>query len=256
MLHLYLISEYRTNTHRPIKNLFRRGNAGDHQPDTHVTPSPDRNTAGSDGKVLSSRPSTWASREARESRSARFQEDEMNLVGELDQLIRLKTASPTYVVKRLADLPSDLNDVYRERLLKAARLAIEVAYAEYERDSKTGWENLPGDSAFDRMSHMPFAEVRDFQKYVDEVNAVVYQLSNMTLGVGFFEAAAVDCKRAQESADKATMSIALEVARAQMVEIRWAVERKCMYWAAVAMMNARIDSRVDDTGHAGGSGIA
>jgi hypothetical protein len=84
---------------------------------THLTPSPERRTAVSDRKTLSPRPFTWASREAREARSARFQETEIDLVDEIDQLIRVKTASPTYALKWFATLSPDLNDVYRGRLL-------------------------------------------------------------------------------------------------------------------------------------------
>lgn len=54
----------------------------------------------------------------------------MDLVDEIAQLIRVKTASPTYALKRLAALPPDLNDVYRGRLLDTAKAATEVAYAE------------------------------------------------------------------------------------------------------------------------------
>jgi hypothetical protein len=73
-------------------------------------------------------------------------------VDEIDQLIRVKTASPTYALKRFATLSPDLNDVYRGRLLETARVAIEVAYAEYERARMTGWKNLLGDTAFSWMS--------------------------------------------------------------------------------------------------------
>jgi hypothetical protein len=174
----------------------------------------------------------------------------MELVDEIGQLIRVRTASPTYALKRLAALSPDLNDVYRGRLLETAKSAVEVAYAEFERARKTGWENLAGDWAFTLMSWMPFAEVRDFRKYVDEVKVAAEDLDDSTLGFGFFEAAAVDCRRARESVGKATGGIVDKAA--QVSEIRWVIERKCMYCAAIDMM----DARIGEAGRAEASGEA
>jgi len=177
----------------------------------------------------------------------------MDLVDELGQLIRVKTASPTYSLKRLAALPPDLNDVYRGRLLEAAKAAVEVAYAEFERARKTGWENYLGDLAFARMSWMPFAEIRDFQKYVNEVDVAAEDLGDSTFGFGVLEAAAVDCRRARGSVGKTADGILKGgVEAAQLAEIRWVVERKCMYWAVVAML----DARIEEAGRAEGSGGA
>lgn len=122
-----------------------------------------------------------------------------------------------------------------------------------ERARTTGWKNLPGDQVFPRMSWIPFAEDRSFQKYVDMVNVLAEDLDDSASGLGFFEAAAVECRRARESVGKATDDVVKGGAEAaQMVEIRWFIERKCMYWAAVAM----VDARLEEAGCAGGSGEA
>lgn len=208
-----------------------------------------------DGKTLSPRPSSWASREAREARSARFQESEIELMDEIEQLIRVKTASPTYALKRFATVSPDLNDVYRGRLLETAKVAIEVAYAEYERARTTGWKSLQGDIAFSWMSWIPFCEIRDFQKYVKGVNTAAEELVDSTMGFEFFEQAGLDCRCAKESVGKATdciivNDIVVDVVKVQMAEIGWMIERKCIYWAAAAMM----DARIEEAGRAGVSG--
>ena len=172
---------------------------------------------------------------------------------EIDQLIRVKTGSPTYALKRFAALSPDVNGVYRGRLLETARVAIEVAYAEYERARTTGCKCLPGDTAFSWMFWIPFGETRDFQRYVKEINTAAEELDDSTMGFGFFEQAELDYRCAKESVGKATdciivNGIVVDVVKAQMAEIGWMIERRCMYWAAAAMM----DARIEEAGRAGG----
>jgi hypothetical protein len=81
-------------------------------------------------------------------------------------------------------------------------VAIDVAYAEYERARTTGWKDLLGDTAFSWMSWIPFGEIRDFQKYVKEVNTAVEELVDSTMDFAFFEQAELDCRCAKESVGK------------------------------------------------------
>jgi hypothetical protein len=72
------------------------------------------------------------------------------------------------------------------------------------------------------------------------------------MGFGLFEQAELDCRCAKESVGKATdciivNDIVVDFVRAQMAEIGWMIERKCIYWAAAAMM----DAQIEEAGRAG-----
>jgi hypothetical protein len=133
--------------------------------------------------------STKASREARVAKSTRFQEDDIILVREISDLIALNTASPKYVLARIDALPSDLSDWHRKALLKAAREAVEVAYSAFDRARSAGREKMPEDAAFERMSRLPFADVRDFETYAFEVGITARELKESVLGFGILEVA-------------------------------------------------------------------
>lgn len=199
--------------------------------------------------MLSPRPPTWASRETRESGNAHLPEDKAELLDVVDGLIKLETASPTLALKWLTYL-SSLSDAHRQRLLTTARSAVETAYIAYDRVRSSGCEKMPDDMIFRRMSLIFFDKVRDFKKYVFAVDTEAGDLEDSTRGFGFFKAAALDWTSALDSVRKAASKAESGSAKVEMAEIVWAVERKCMYWAAVDMMRARIK----EAGHAEGSG--
>jgi hypothetical protein len=200
--------------------------------------------------------STKVSREARVAKSTRFPEDDIILVREISDLIALNTASPKYVLARIDALPSDLSDWHRKALLKAAREAVEVAYSAFDRARSAGREKMPEDAAFERMSRLPFADVRDFETYTFEVGITARELKESVLGFGILEVALFHSKGAENYIRDISSRTKWGGTVAQDKEIWWAVERKCMYWAAVAMMEARLEARVDDVSPDRGSGTA
>lgn len=212
---------------------FNRSNTSNRKYRTnplHITPPLEGETPSpSDGKFLSPRPSSWASREAREARSARFQENAEDALVEICSLIGLETASPTYTLSRLANLQSDLHEVHRRRLLETARSAVESAYREFDRARRAGEEKIPEDQAFLCMCFIPFAELRDFDRYVYKVVSMAEDLHDSVSELGIFAASAPDCRRALEGLRTVRDQAVGGSAETEMAEIRWAVERKCMY---------------------------
>jgi hypothetical protein len=180
----------------------------------------------------------------------RFQEDVDAIVPEICNLIDLRTASPTHFLRLLATMPSNLHEV-RRTLLRAARSAVGVAYGEFSlarsAAARQGTSDRPSSNW---MFRIPFADVRDFKGYVNEVNEQAENLNDSMRGFGFFDVAEPDCRRATERLRVAYDGIVPGSAAAELAEIRWAVERKCMYWAAVTMMKARIG----EDAHVGGPG--
>jgi hypothetical protein len=168
----------------------------------------------------------------------RFQENVDDIVADLCSLIDLRTEIPTYFLRRLADLPPALPDVHRRTLLRTARSAVGVAYGEFARARSAAREgHMP---ARIQMFRIPFPDVRDFTDYVGEVIDLAENLNDSVRGFGFFDVAGTDCRRAMDYLRVAHGGIVPESAAAEMAEIRWAVERKCMYWSAVTMMRARV----------------
>jgi hypothetical protein len=228
-----------------FKKFFRRADtiADERRQDTlppQTTPQPERQTEDS-------------SREPREPRRVRFQEDVDAIVPEICNLIGLRTASPTHFLRLLATLPSNLHEVHRRTLLRAARSAVGVAYGEFSlARSAAARQGTSDRSSSNWMFRIPFADVRDFKGYVNEVNEQAENLNDSMREFGFFDVAEPDCRRATERLRVAYGGIVPGSATAELAEIRWAVERKCMYWAAVTMMEARIG----EAAYAGGSGQA
>jgi hypothetical protein len=165
----------------------------------------------------------------------RFQENVDDIVVDLCSLIDLRTEIPTYFLRRLADLPPALPDVHRRTLLRNARSAVEVACSEFTRARSAARGNMPTRIQTFRI---PFGDVRDFKEYVQEVNDLAENLNDSMRGFGFFDVAEPPCRRAMESVRIAFGRIVPGSVETEMAEIRWAVERKCMYWAAVTMMKA------------------
>jgi len=110
---------------------------------------------------------------------------------------------------------------------------------------------MPEDAALERMCRLPVADVREFEAYVSEVASMAGEMKESVLGFEFFEAAELHSKSADHSVKKAMEWIERGGVAAESTEIRWAVERRCMYWAAVAMIDARIDARVGVVGPGG-----
>jgi hypothetical protein len=105
-----------------------------------------------------------------------------------------------------------------------------------------------------RTSRLPFADMRDFETYAFEVGIAARELRESVLGFGILEVALFHCKGAENYMEEISSGTKWGGTIAQEREIQWAVERKCMYWADVEMMDARLDARVDDLGPGGASG--
>ena len=170
----------------------------------------------------------------------RLQEDVEDVVVEICGLIKLPTDSPAGFIRRLATLPSNLHETHRRTLLKAAKTAVELAYIEFDITRSACRQRMPENRVSTWISRIPFADVRDFKECIYEVIDLAERLKDSTIGFGFFEVVEPVCRRATESVRISFGRIVPEIGKAEMVEIRWAVERECMYWAAVTMIRARI----------------
>ena len=97
-----------------------------------------------------------------------------------------------------------------------------------------------GGATFDPAPKIPFADVTDLQTFAHATKAVAGELANSVSNFDAIRGARSSLKRAAEVLETVAEDIARGGARAEMKEVCWAVERKCMYWDAVAMMDARI----------------
>jgi ATP phosphoribosyltransferase regulatory subunit HisZ len=158
-------------------------------------------------------------------------------------LIKLQAASPVRKLKLLAGLETrlKLNEVHRAHLLDSAKLAVQVVYGEFKRARHAARQRTAkgGESSiFAPTIHL--ADIRDLRTFVDKSLLLTERLENGVSSFGALQHPSAHYKPAAEGLKTVVESLARGGPEAEMMEIRWMVERKCMYWDAVAMMNARI----------------
>jgi hypothetical protein len=159
-------------------------------------------------------------------------------------LIKLQAASPVRTLKLFAGLGTrlKLNEVHRAHLLDSAKLAVQAVYGEFERARHAARQRTSkgGESSvFAPTIHL--ADIRDLRTFVDKSLLLTERLENGVSSFGALQYPSAHYKLAAEGLKAVVESLARGGPEAEMMEVRrWIVERKCMYWDAVAMMNARI----------------
>jgi hypothetical protein len=134
----------------PFKELFGRRSSGERKNRTnrsHATPSPEQETTSSNGKSPRLGPFSWGSRAARDlTGGASPSQSEAKTILEVGDLIKCRTASPVYTLQRLDGLESLLktNDLHRGNLLETARLAVQVAYGDFDRARNAARQRMSG----------------------------------------------------------------------------------------------------------------
>ena len=237
----------------PVKNFFSRSSTAERKDKT----SPLRAASSSEQEAVISPPKSplpllrTFPRAPRRSRhlaaGARTSESTLKAVLELGDLIKLQTANPQHTLQRLAacNVEFGLSDAHRAYLLETAKLAVRVAHSEFNRASHAVRQRAcrgegDGGAAFEPAPRIPFADVTDLQTFARATKAVADELANSVSNFDAIRGARLSLKRAAEVLETVTKDVTRGGARAKMKEVFWAVERKCMYWDAVAMMDARI----------------
>jgi hypothetical protein len=176
----------------------------------------------------------------------------MKAVLELGDLIKLQTASPMHTLKRLSawDNQHRLNDAHRAHLLDTAKLAVQVAHSEFNRASRAAQQRAwrGGGGALDPAPTIQFPDVTDLQNFANAAKGVVGEQASSLSNFSFSRGASLQLKRAADVLETVAGDVARGGAAAEIQDIGWAVERKCMYWDAVAMM----DARIGEVGRVGG----
>ena len=179
-------------------------------------------------------------------------QSEMKLIFELGDLIKLQAASPVYTLQQLAKLEAVLkyNDTHRKHLLETAKLAVQIAHSEFTRARHAARQRTSkgGGEAINPAPTIHLADIKDLRKYAERSLRLTERLETSHANFGALQHIRVHHRHAVEGFKAVIASVVRGGPESEMMEIRWAVERKCMYWDAVAMMKARIGeaARVDE----------
>lgn len=177
-------------------------------------------------------------------------QSQADAIREICELVELWTASSTFTLERLAILDFDLNKWQRNQLLTTARQAVAAAWREYVHTQHKARDGLAKDVALQRMSQVPFPHVQDFRQYIRAVKAQCTELSLATADFAAFGDIASSVRSVEEELRKVELLTQRGRRQTDVQELQWLVGRKCTYWAAVEMMNARVkdwhDMRNDD----------
>jgi hypothetical protein len=227
----------------PIKEYFDRRRSGERKNGRnrpHATPSPEQQTTSLNEKSPRLGTFSWASRGARDlTGGASPGQSEAKTILEVGDLIKCRTASPVYTLQRLDALESLLktNDLHRGNLLETAKLAVQVAYSDFDRARQAARQRMSGKEP-PLMIHL--ADISDLRTYVETAEVLTEELETGMLYSGALRHLGAHYRYVAEALKVVLQSVARGGADAEMTELRWTVERKCMYCDAVAMLNARI----------------
>ena len=215
---------------------------------SHVTLSPEQEATSSSGKSPLLHPFSWTPRTTKGFvGGASPSESEIRTILELGDLIKCQTANPVHTLQRLDGLESLLktNVLHRGNLLETANLAVQVAYSDFDRSRHAARQRMSGKEPAPTI-HL--ADIRDLRTYVDTSLLLTKELENSMSNCGALQHLTLHYRYAAEGLKVVVKNVARGGADAELMEIRWTVERKCMYWDAVAMMDARIGEagRVDE----------
>jgi hypothetical protein len=215
---------------------------------SHVTLSPEQEATSSSGKSPLLHPFSWTPRTTKGFvGGASPSQSQIGSIIELGHLIKCQTANPVHTLQRLDGLESLLktNGLHRGNLLETAKLAVQVAYSDFDRARHAARQRMSGKEPAPTI-HL--ADIRDLRTYVDTSLLLTKELENSMSNCGALQHLVLHYRYAAEGLKVVVKNVARGGADAELMEIRWTVERKCMYWDVVAMMDARIGEadRVDE----------
>lgn len=167
-------------------------------------------------------------------------QSQADTIREICELMELRTASSTFVLKHLSNLDFDLNKWQRNQLLATARQAVAKAWREYVHTQHKARDSSAKDLALQRMSQVPFPHVQDFKQYIGAVRAQCVDLGLSTADFAAFGDIASGVRGVEEELRNVELLAERGRRQADVQELQWLVVRKCAYWAAVEMMNARV----------------
>jgi hypothetical protein len=146
------------------------------------------------------------------------------------ELIELHTASPTKTLQCLKNLDFQLTTSERQYLIETAEYAGLIARAEYHHH-RTNYDTQS--ASLRRHIELPLPDVDDYEHYLRKLKLQVKQLED---SVSCFPALQGAAEGIGEMLDGMCVAIKLGGEDVEMAELRWLVERKCMYWAAIDIM--------------------
>jgi hypothetical protein len=165
---------------------------------------------------------------------------------ELTKLLRVPIASSNITLQRLGELESAPVAMQRKALLSAAKSAVSVAQAEYTRVH--GIKQSVGllTPTLRRNAQVPLPYVQSYREYLRRIQMQAKQLHDDMRGLFMSQEGHDGIGSVQESLEEMSALVNRRDVEAEMMEIRWLVQRKCMFWAAVDLLTA-------DTLHLGAS---
>lgn len=159
-------------------------------------------------------------------------------LAETAELMRVRTAAAGVTLQRLAELgDGELDGQGRQGLLAIARAAANVASKEYARVRCTR-PKAPLARMLERNAEVPFAEVQDYGEYLRCLRWQARELQDGVWGLGGFREASRGVGDVRKRLDEMSDTMERGSLAADMAEIQWLVERKCMFWAAVDILTA------------------
>lgn len=162
---------------------------------------------------------------------------------EIMELIKVRTASPWVTLQRLAELDDTFDGQERQGLLEIARAAANVASKEYSGVRRTRPKKLVA-RALERNAVVPLSEVNNYREYVGRLRLQAEEMQDSVWGLAVFQEASHGVEHVRRCFNEMSDVMKRGDTEADMIEIRWLVERKCMFWAAVDILTAD-DTQLD-----------
>lgn len=156
-------------------------------------------------------------------------------LSEITELLQVRTGSAGVTLQRLAELDCEIDGQERQGLLTIAKSAANVASREYSRVRRTR-PKAPLARMLERNAEVPLAGVNDYREYLRCLQLQAKELRNGAQGFGRLREAIRGVENVQRSLAEASDMVKREDSAAEMAEIQWWVERKCMFWAAVDIL--------------------
>lgn len=159
----------------------------------------------------------------------------------IKELIELRTASSTKTLQCLKHLDFQLTTSERQYLVEIGKYAGTIARTEYKQHH-ADWQSLS--ASLRRHIELPLPDVDDYEHYLRDLKLQVKQLED---AVSCFPALQGAVDGIRELLDGMCVAIKIGGEEVEMAELRWLVERKCMFWAAIDIMAERtVESKRDE----------
>ena len=160
-------------------------------------------------------------------------------LSEVTELMQVRTASAGVTLQRLAELGYELDGQQRQSLLAIARSAGNFASKEYARVRRTR-PKTPLTRMLERNAEVPLADVHDYKEYLSCLQWQAKELQDGVEGLAGFREVFCGVEDLRKRLDGISDVMERGDSAADMAEIQWWVERKCMFWAAIDILTAGI----------------